>query len=342
MRKKENVQKKTSTKNTIQINVITEKTKKSFMTRLVTSGMIFLIGVPSVALGNWFYAILVCLLAIIASWEFIRVLKSNKHPIWIDIFTFIMTITFIYWSMISNYLSGGEMFSPNGDFLLTTISISTIGFAVLICGLFLGCMLTSKFSVADACYYFTMSLFISISFQALYFIRFVPMSSISNNFDYNGLSFMSSGLLFYVVLGSFISDVGAYLVGILFGKHKMNPRISPNKTWEGFVGGVVISSILSIAFALILSFCGFPILKGVLDHEHWYWIVLVSLIMPVVSVIGDFIFSTIKRHYNIKDFSKALPGHGGILDRLDSILVTSLFVTLIIIAIHYFPFVQIG
>ena len=60
--------------------------------------------------------------------------------------------------------------------------------------------------------------------------------------------------------------------------------------------------------------------------------------MPVVSVIGDFIFSTIKRHYDIKDFSNVLPGHGGILDRIDSVLVTSLYVTLIIITIHYFPF----
>ena len=60
--------------------------------------------------------------------------------------------------------------------------------------------------------------------------------------------------------------------------------------------------------------------------------------MPIVSVIGDFIFSTIKRYYNVKDFSKVLPGHGGVLDRIDSVLVTSLIVTLLILTINYFPF----
>ena len=146
-------------------------------------------------------------------------------------------------------------------------------------------------------------------------------------------------LFFYMIIGSFGSDIGAYLIGILFGKHKMNPRISPNKTWEGFFGGVAMSFVLSFAFAMILSACNVPILKGILDYEHWYWILLISIAMPIVSVIGDFIFSTIKRYYGIKDFSKVLPGHGGILDRIDSVLVTSLLVTILVITINYFPFV---
>ena len=94
-----------------------------------------------------------------------------------------------------------------------------------------------------------------------------------------------------------------------------------------------------IMCVMVLSACNIPILKGILDYEHWYWILIISMIMPIVSVIGDFIFSAIKRHYNIKDFSNLLPGHGGILDRIDSLLVTSLFVSILIITIHYFPFV---
>lgn len=327
-----------STRNTIQINVITEKTKKSFKTRLITSIGIAITCIPALIIGDWFFAALIFIFAVVGSYEFIKVLRSKKHPIWIDIFTFIMTLTFIYWAMFKGYMQNGELISETGHILISDISISTLGFAVLICGLFLGAMLTSKFNVADVCYYFTMSLFLSLSIQAIYFLRFSPMSSITNGYNYNGNQIASCCLFVYMIIGSFGSDIGAYVIGILFGKHKINPRISPNKTWEGFFGGIIISFILSFVFAMVLSFNGVPVLKGILDHEHWYWILLLSLTMPVVSVIGDFIFSTIKRHYDIKDFSNVLPGHGGILDRIDSVLVTSLYVTLIIITIHYFPF----
>lgn len=323
----------------IQMNEITDKTKKSFKTRLITSLAILLVGVPAVLFGDWFFAILIAILSIVATWEFINVLKSKKHPLWIDIFTFVMTLTFIYWSMFKNYIQNGELINESGHLLMSDISISTLGFATLLGGLFIGSMLTSKFTVADVCYYFTMSLFVSLSFQAIYFLRFAPMSSITGGYDYGGSQIASCCLFFYMIIGSFGSDIGAYLIGILFGKHKMNPRISPNKTWEGFFGGVVISFALSFTFAMILSSCNIPILKGVLDHEHWYWILLFSLAMPIVSVIGDFIFSTIKRYYGIKDFSKVLPGHGGILDRIDSVLVTSLLVSILVITINYFPFI---
>lgn len=335
----EKVNEKKNHSPTIQINEISEKTKKSFKTRLFTSLAILVIGVPAVLLGDWFFGILVAILVIVATWEFIHVLKANKHPVWINVLTFVMTLTFIYWSMFKNYMQNGELINESGHLLVSDISISTIGFATLICGLFIGSMLTSKFTVADVCYYFTMSLFVSLSFQAVYFLRFAPMSSITDGYDYGGHQIASCCLFFYMIIGSFGSDIGAYLVGILFGKHKMNPRISPNKTWEGFFGGIIISFILSFTFAMVLSSCNVPVLKGILDHQHWYWILIISLVMPVVSVIGDFIFSTVKRYYNIKDFSNVLPGHGGILDRLDSVLVTSLIVTLLIITIKFFPFV---
>lgn len=329
---------KVCSKNTIQINVITEKTKKSFKTRLITSVFIAATCIPAVILGDWFFAIFICLVSIVGTWEFIKVLKANKHPIWIDIFTFVMTLTFIYWAMFKNYMTNGELINSSGHILMSDILISTLGFAVLICGLFLGAITSEKFSVSDVCYYFTMSLFLSLSIQAMYFLRFAPMSSITNGYDYGGNQIASCCLFAYMLIGSFGSDIGAYIIGILFGKHKMNPRISPNKTWEGFFGGIVISFILSFTFGMVLSSCGIPLLKGILDHEHWYWLLLVSVIMPIVSVIGDFIFSSIKRYYNVKDFSNLLPGHGGVLDRIDSVLVTSLIVTLLLITINYFPF----
>ena len=117
--------------------------------------------------------------------------------------------------------------------------------------------------------------------------------------------------------------MGAYFTGMLFGKHKMNERISPKKTWEGFFGGVILTSIFLCAWAFILAAIdngNHAILKGLLDLEHWYHIIILSTLIPLVSVLGDLVFSSIKRYYGIKDFSNVLPGHGGILDRMDSIV----------------------
>jgi CDP-diglyceride synthetase len=101
-----------------------------------------------------------------------------------------------------------------------------------------------------------------------------------------------------------MTDIGAYFIGVFFGKHKMNPRISPKKTWEGFVGGIVISLVFSLGFALILSVCKHPLVYGILDLEHWYLILALSFIIPLVSTLGDFVFSCAKRHFEIKDFGE--------------------------------------
>lgn len=338
------------TNNGIQVNKINEKTKKSFVVRLITALAIIVVGVPCLVLGDWFFFSLIAIVSVFATYEFIHVLHKKNHPKWIDILTFVMTISFIYWlpfkgilvNLFSSSTSPGVIVDglgistagfniTNGIFSMTDIGVSTLGFAVLAFGLFLGSMLTSSFDVSDVCYYFTMSLFLSLSVQSFYFLRYSPNALAD---AYNGNKYLSVFLFLYVVVGSFGSDIGAYIIGILFGKHKVNPRISPNKTWEGFFGGVIISFVLSFVLGMCLCGNGIPLLNGILDLNHWYLILLFSLIMPIVSVLGDFIFSTIKRYYNIKDFSKALPGHGGILDRIDSLLVTSLTVTIFILSIN--------
>ena len=164
--------------------------------------------------------------------------------------------------------------------------------------------------------------------QSLYFLRYIPLSSEFESLSYFNESVYQYGisamLLMYMLTGSIGNDIGAYFIGVFFGKHKLNERISPHKTWEGFAGGVVFSIILSLALAFICDSFGYPVLKGYIDIEHWYWVLLLSSVMPLVSVLGDLAFSAIKRHYQIKDFGIIIPGHGGILDRLDSIIFCSI------------------
>ena len=115
--------------------------------------------------------------------------------------------------------------------------------------------------------------------------------------------------MLYVAFACYLCDAGAWLIGSLFGKHKMIPRISPNKTWEGAIGGLVFGCAGSALFAWFT--------KLALPMEM---IAVCSLALPPVSMIGDLAFSIFKRYYGIKDYSNLLPGHGGVLDRVDSLL----------------------
>ena len=117
----------------------------------------------------------------------------------------------------------------------------------------------------------------------------------------------------YIVIIAFLTDVFALFTGMKFGKHKLNERVSPKKTIEGFIGGWLCGMIFSFVYALIFK-C-----FGVFSTGE---IFIFSLILPIVSQIGDLAFSLIKRYFGIKDFSSLIPGHGGLLDRLDSLMFT--------------------
>ncbi|MFV0380205.1 MAG: phosphatidate cytidylyltransferase [Anaerorhabdus sp.] len=115
-------------------------------------------------------------------------------------------------------------------------------------------------------------------------------------------------LMFYTLFGCFGSDVGAYFVGVKFGKNKLIESVSPNKTIEGSLGGLFFGFLLSfiwgyfyLDFSLILMF-------------------IISILIPIISQIGDLSFSYIKRRNGVKDFGSLFPGHGGVLDRIDSLL----------------------
>jgi len=109
-----------------------------------------------------------------------------------------------------------------------------------------------------------------------------------------------------------VNDTFAYLVGIKFGKHKLFERISPKKTWEGFFGGLVFAIFAGFLFSHFTS--DYPIAKNIVK-----WVGL-AIIVVIFGTIGDLFESYIKRSLNVKDSGTILPGHGGLLDRLDSIL----------------------
>jgi len=129
----------------------------------------------------------------------------------------------------------------------------------------------------------------------------------------------SPGLIIGFLLLLWTYDTGAYLTGIAFGKHRLMERISPKKSWEGFIGGVIIS----IVIAWFLS--GW---LGVVTR--WQWLV-VALIVSVAGTCGDLVESMLKRSMGVKDSGSVLPGHGGFLDRFDSAIISFPLVFLFIL-----------
>ncbi len=122
-------------------------------------------------------------------------------------------------------------------------------------------------------------------------------------------------LILLPILIAFIADGGAYFVGCAIGKHKLAPAISPKKTVEGLVGGYISAAVGMILYCVVLQFA--------FDQSPNYFAAIVyALVGATVSVIGDLVFSVIKRQTGIKDYGKLLPGHGGVMDRFDSMITT--------------------
>lgn len=112
---------------------------------------------------------------------------------------------------------------------------------------------------------------------------------------------------FAILISIWASDSGAYFVGRKFGRRKLAEKISPNKTIEGSIGGVVTAIIFGVLLQIIVN-----------PFESYLEVIMIPLVVAVAGQVGDLVESALKRHYGVKDSGKILPGHGGILDRLDS------------------------
>ena len=324
-------------------NEISEELKRSTRTRWISAAIAILTVIPVIFLGEWPMLVFVIAVLGIAVWEMLHVTGQKYRAdvyVFIYIFAYFLTLWPILRGVITWILSDRSqpwMIYYNFD----AIYLSVIVLTLMLFTFFFIVVMHKYLSVRDACFFFTMIVFISLGLQGILYIRFAPQYLFKyvagNGFGYFSPYnlFGSTTLLIYCCIACFLNDAGAYFVGIYFGKHKMNPRISPKKTWEGFYGGIIIAMLSSFAFAMILAACGHPILPFVdgtsmLDVNHWYNILILSLALPLLATLGDFVFSSIKRYYEIKDFGHIMPGHGGILDRLDSLIFVFVAASLIV------------
>ncbi|MDD3833019.1 MAG: phosphatidate cytidylyltransferase [Oscillospiraceae bacterium] len=166
---------------------------------------------------------------------------------------------------------------------------------------------------------FFMSLVFPVAFSCITYLR----------------TFSSRDGLFYVIIAivmPWMCDMGAYFVGTFFGRHKLCPGISPKKTVEGLIGGLIVCVLSSLAAGMIYQNY---FLKGTATVVLWQ-LGIAALIGAILSVLGDLFASLIKRQSSVKDFGNIMPGHGGVLDRFDSMLLSVPFFYLLV---HYLPLV---
>lgn len=321
-----------------QPNELSNDTAASMRTRIIAGLTAIAIILPFVMFGDWPFFGFMILVLVFAIIEIIRCAKTKYSKV-LYIVAFLLAFLILFWNFFQDI---PHMFKNTDEWTGIYDSYNRISVSITI--MFIGICLSSltmlvdkNFTIMDACFIFTTVVLIALGLESILFIRYFPvyehhqaLKLAGETVPYiNGYDNCESFLfLLYMALGACLNDAFAYFVGVFFGKHKMNPRVSPKKTWEGFFGGVILTSAFISGFAFIMSAVGHPVLNGLLDIKHWYHIVILSTLIPLVSVLGDLVFSSIKRHYQIKDFSNLIPGHGGILDRLDSIIFAAITVAI--------------
>lgn len=325
-------------------NKLSSTQKTSIKVRTITGLVLAAIAIPCIIFGNWFFLALTLFIAISCAYETVHITDLRGK---IKIFTYAIVIILLlatcYYIIVRNALNtvhaGGQItFETICTTQFRELGISEMLLMLTAAVLFVTSFIFESFNIKYVFYLLSMIVILSLGIQSLLYLRFSTFSSFKSAGIDTTTSFFKYGrscfLLVFVVIGVIFNDIGAYFTGILFGQHKMAPRISPNKTWEGAIGGVIFSFVFSFSFAIGMAAGNLPLIPQ-FDLNHWYWLLIVCLLIPLFSDIGDFLFSSIKRHFNVKDYSAILPGHGGILDRFDSMLFASGLVSALIVFMDF-------
>ena len=273
------------------------------MSNIVTrasTGLIFVAVMLGVSFFQYGYFILFSALTVFNTLEFLKITKSLRDERDEAVFrryytVFITLVTFIFSFFIAFY-------ELPPKYLMT------------IPALLFGLFIIELYSKDD-----TPFINIAINLSAFIYIG-IPFALLNTIVFYNGIYY--SGNLYGILIMIWIYDAAAYLVGSKFGKRPLFQRISPNKTIEGLLGGILILSILGF------SLSQFHFFTKVLTPFDW---VVVSWIIVYFSATGDLIESMLKRSLKIKDSGNLLPGHGGLLDRFDAFIFVIPFIALYIV-----------
>ena len=249
--------------------------------RVISAAVAAVIVIPLFIIGGWPFNLGV---AIIAALAFIEIMKLKESHSALPNIIRIIGFLAIELVTLSGYNVAFSIY--NG---ISFVSVASTCLLLLIPTIFIA---KDKYTTRDALYLIGFILFVGTFLNLLISIRA-----------------FNRELLIYLVLIAVITDTFAYIIGMLIGKHKLIPSVSPKKSIEGSVGGSLLGTIVASAFYMNI----------VSNVWNVVIVVIMTLILSILGQIGDLLFSKIKRENKIKDFSNIMPGHGGILDRLDSL-----------------------
>jgi phosphatidate cytidylyltransferase len=267
-------------------------------TRILTALVALCVLIPVLLLSHtWLFPVMVAVCCLIALWEIFKCIGVQKN-LWITVPLYLSAVF-----VIMTFRLFRQLFDYRMESFVVRVAVPCMMlvilylFAVLVFSR--GKILVESVAVAGF-----MSLYIIAAFMALLFLR----DSQSGAYTY---------LLIFI--GAWVTDSFAYFTGILFGKHKLIPEISPKKTIEGSIGGTLFCGGAFMLYGVAIAH-----FVESASRMNLALLFVYGIVVSVVSQVGDLSLSAVKRHYGIKDFGKIFPGHGGILDRFDSILAVSL------------------
>lgn len=323
----------------IEVNQLDEKKKKSMKSRIIVGLVLAALGFPALFFGGWIFFAFITFFVFFAIYEYISA-KQKTYPWYVWAFTYVVALSYVYWAFLkSNWIASREdpanfVFSLENHFEEPAISWYTVIGSLGVYLIF--SIIHADFDISDAFYLFAMSIMVGLGFQSLMFLRYHPLSAATPELlnDRLFLWMTSSFLFLFVLIATFGNDMMAYFVGVFFGKHKMSARVSPNKSWEGFFGGWILGGLLAFGFAALVESTGHPILRSLPlfgDNSKWWAIVTLSFGLPLIGVLGDLALSLIKRYFGIKDYGKLLGAHGGVLDRVDSLMFCCIFASAFVV-----------
>lgn len=244
------------------------------MKKRVISAMVALaIFVPIVILGGFWFRLAVSVVAVLGMKEFLSLPTKSKMPKYVDVvfYALILLLTFMDERREIYYFV---------SLLLPMLMV-------------IYCNDNKKYNADDA-------------------FKLIGMLILAGTFFHQLIVIRNADILVFIYLFmiTILTDTFAHLGGTLIGKHKLAPKISPNKTWEGSIVGGVFGTLCSATFYYI----------AINSNVNVLVLLVITLFLSSLGQLGDLFFSAIKRNHDIKDFSNIMPGHGGVLDRLDSII----------------------